>query len=303
MSFAIGLRFYKIEVRQKNSKEPLHVGPEGQPCDLFDFFEKFVEAKSSPTEEKSEPRSWFFERKPTNSIRTIHGYINYGTHGFESKLKDVKTKKEKYSRLSTDLEEIPLYFQIWIPSDSKCAFMCFQSFQGRSCVNFVRSAVGTSFKSKYSDFIMSFSVIVPATALLDEAPVKAITFSRRIKPNDKADAHLFGKQIEEVDFELSIKARRRGAFLSRYNDIKSLLKTDDDGHFIQFDGNEYERVKADVKFGNRRRMIGLFGSGLDAGLVEASEKVKRSKSGHPIFESIANEVDEWFEDINASIKT
>lgn len=303
MPFAIGLRFYKIEIRHKAGKEPLDVGPGGQPCDLFDFFEHFVEQKSDPTEEQSEPRSWFFEKIQTNSIRTIHGYINYGTHGFESKLKDVKTKKEKYSRLSTDLEEIPLYFQIWVPSGSTSAFVCFQSFQGRSCVSFVRNAAGAYFKKNYPDYMMSFSIIVPASALIDDAPVKAVTFSRRVKSNDKADGHLLGKQVEELDFELSIKSRKRGGFFSTYGELKNSFKVDGDGQFILFEGDHYERVKADVKFGNRRRMIGLFGSGLDAGLIEVSDKVKRSKSGHPIFESIANEVDEWLEDINASLKT
>ncbi len=66
---------------------------------------------------------------PEGGIRTSLT-INYGTHGFESRLKDVKTRREKYKRESTDLEEIPLYFQIWSPSSSQYAIIAFQSFQG-----------------------------------------------------------------------------------------------------------------------------------------------------------------------------
>ncbi|MDW9598135.1 hypothetical protein GOA86_07015 [Sinorhizobium meliloti] len=302
MSFAIGLRFYRIAVRKKGQKEPLDIGPGSDPCDLLDYIEDFVARKTEPTDEGDAFRTWFFEPRDTNSIRTVHGYISYGTHGFESKFKDVKTKKPKYQRQSTDLEEIPLYFQFWVPSDAKYALVSFQSFQGRSCVSFVQGAITSDFQKRYPDYLLTFRVLAPSNAVSDVAPVKAVTFLKPKEFSDRADRSWLGKKIEELSYEVTVRARKRGAMIGTFKELEKLLPANGSG-FVEFDGAAYESVRADVKIGKKRRVIGVFGSGGDAGLIDITENVKKDKSGHPTFESLTAEVDSLMETFFDGIKT
>ncbi|WP_063980588.1 hypothetical protein [Bradyrhizobium sp.] len=300
MSFAIGLRFYRIGVRRKADKTQMKVGPGAVPCDLFEFFEHFLKKKTVPTVETSEPRTWFFEEKASNFERMVHGYINYGTHGFESKFKDVKTRKEKYLRKATDLEEIPLYFQLWSPDDTKFALMAFQSFQGRSCVTFVRTSLISEFEKGYPEYSLSFAAVTPAASFLDASPVKTVTFLKPKALKDRADKYLLGAPVDEVEYELTLKAKKRGSSLSTFRDLRKRFV--DQKGYVTFEGQQFESVKADIKVGGKRRTVGVYGSGYDAGLIDVSDQVKRSPSGHPTFESIATEVDDLMEEFYDGIR-
>ncbi|MDR6664281.1 hypothetical protein [Rhizobium sp. 1399] len=301
MSFTIGLRFYRISIRKKGEKTPLEMGAGCTPCDFLDYVSDFVARRIEPTVEVATQRTWFFEPIATPSIRVVHGYINYGTHGFESKFKDVRTRKQKYKREATDLEEIPLYFQMWAPSASKYALMAFQSFQGRSCINYVRSAMIADFANRYPDFQLSFIIVAPSSSFLADAPVKSVTFMKPRVGSDRFD-RVLGKQMDEVDYEVTVRAKRRGGMISSYKDLGKLVGPGDNG-FVFFDGHSYEGVKADVKIGGKRRVVGVYGSGMDAGLIDVSENVKRDGSGHPTLHSIQTEVDSLMEDFYGSIHT
>jgi len=303
MSFSIGLRFYKITIRRKRDEQPLPIGPSCEPVDLYDFLSDFISRKQAPTEEVEELRTWYFEPKPTPSIRTLHGYLHYGTHGFESKLKDNKTKKEKYKRLSTDVEEVPLYYQFWVPSGSDFAIFGFQSFAGRSCINFVRSSITKSFSYQFENHLIAFKAIIPANAGLGDAPVKSIVLRRSSNRADKSDTYRLGRHATNVEIDLTVRARGRNSFLGTYKELKGFLSGEEGSQVVEFDGEEYTSARADVKFGGRRRIVGVFGSGVDAGVIEASDKVKRGPDGHPVFDSIASEVDQLMEDFYAGIKT
>ncbi|MQW00711.1 hypothetical protein GHK46_26350 [Sinorhizobium medicae] len=301
MSFTIGLRFYRISIRKKGGSDALPMGPGCEPCDLIDYANDFVHRKTEPTVVVGASRTWFFEPLPTNSIRVVHGYINYGTHGFESKLKDVKTRRQKYKREATDLEEIPLYFQIWSPSSSDHALIAFQSFQGRSCINNVRLAMIQDFQERFPGFVISFRIIAASGAILGEAPVKALTFIKPKQSSDRFD-RVLGRPTEELEYELTVRSRKRGGMISRYKDLSAIVSQADDG-FVEFDGREFEGVKADVAIGKKRRTVGIFGSGSDAGLIDVSDNIKRDKSGHPTLQSIMGEVDELMEEFYGSVKT
>jgi hypothetical protein len=302
MPFAIGLRFYRISIRKKGNDTNLPIGPGAEPCDLVDYVGDFITRRKEPTVHAEEQRTWFFEPLKTSSIRAHHGYINYGTHGFESKLKDVSTRQEKYHRQSTDLEEIPLYFQFWMPSDSAFGLAAFQSFQGRSCISFVRSAMVRHFNERYPGYVMLFNSIAPSQSMMDDAPVKRVTFYKPKVSNDKADRYLLGRGADEVDYELSVRAKRRGSYLSNYKDLRSRFGGSPTG-VVEFDGHQFESVKADIEFGGRRRTVGVYGPGYDPGLIDVSNEVTREDNGHPSLASIEKQVDELMEVFSDSMKT
>jgi hypothetical protein len=293
MAFTIGLRFYRIHVHKNNDRTPV-LFKNGDDGDPYAFLQKFVDDRMEPTEEIE--RTWFFTPEPS-AIRTIHGIINYGTHGFESKLIDVKTKRKNYQRKSTDLEEIPLYFQFWTPANEKYGFAAFQSFQGRSCIAYIIKAAGDAYSAANKGHRLTFHKLIAndiAGGKLDAAPVKELVLLKKHVPKDKADRYLNGIAVEEVEYEVTMRAKRK-RWLGIFGDFAKMAKDGQKMAVFAMDGVEFDEVKAQVDFGGRRRMIGLYGGGSDAGVIEVSEKVKRGADGHPVFKSIADEVDELME--------
>jgi hypothetical protein len=293
MPFAIGLRFYRIHVHKDKDRTPIKFKA-GEAGDPYDFLNKFVTARTTPTEEVQ--RSWFFSPEPS-ALRTIHGLINYGTHGFESKLIDVKTKKHNYQRKSTDLEEIPLYFQFWLPEEQRYGFAAFQSFQGRSCINYIVRAADEAYSAAFKGYRLAFHKLLAGDLRdggLGDAPVKELRLLKRDVPKDKADRYLNGTSLNEVEYEVTLRAKRRRS-LGVFNDFKKMAAKGQKTAVFTMDGVEFDEVKASVEFAGRRRMVGISGSGTDAGVIEVSDKVKRGSDGHPVFKSIADEVDELME--------
>lgn len=293
MAFAIGLRFYRIHVHRAQDRTPL-IFSAGEDGDPFLFLEKFVADRTTPTEEVE--RTWFFTPEK-GSIRTIHGIVNYGTHGFESKLIDVKTKKQNYKRKATDLEEIPLYFQFWSPAAYKYGFAAFQSFQGRSCISYILKAASDAYASANKGLRLSFRKLLANDirgGSLDASPVKELRLLKRNVPKDKADRYLNGIAADEVEYEVIMRAKRRRS-LGVFSDFRKMAASGQPTAVFAMDGVEFDEVAANVEFAGRRRMIGLFGSNTDAGVIEVSDRVKRGPDGHPEFASLANEVDELME--------
>lgn len=93
MAFSIGLRFYQIRVVRRSDSQEMEIGPGALPVDFLEFANDFVERRQEATIEENIERTWFFNPQSTNSHRTIHGLIGYGTHGFESSIKDVRTRE------------------------------------------------------------------------------------------------------------------------------------------------------------------------------------------------------------------
>ena len=178
--------------------------------------------------------------------------------------------------------------------------MAFQSFQGRSCVTFVQAAMLKDFGELYPDYSISFSVLAPGDSLMDAVPVKSVTFMRPRMANDRADQYWLGKRFDELRYEITVRAQKRGGILTSYKDLKKILPAGQEG-FVEFDGQDFEEVKADVIFGRKRRMVGVFGSGQDAGLIDVSDCVTRDASGHPTFDSIASEANKLMEEFYSGI--
>lgn len=299
MAFTIGLRFYRIYVRRKGSTENVPIGPGQEPCDLLEYIADFVSRKATPTVEEATPRTWFFEARETNTERVVHGYINYGTHGFESTFRDIETGEEKYRREAYDLEEIPLYFQFWVPTDLGNAFVAFQSFQGRSCIDYVRNTLIKDFCQRFPGFDLIVRIITSSAAIRPDAPVKTFTLINPKAAADRFDA-ILKKPAAEVSYEITVRTRKRGGILSTYKDIGKLVSQSDNG-LVEFDGQEFEGAKAEISVGSKRRTVGILGSGSDAGLIDVTENIKRDRSGHPTFDSIVGEVNDIMSDFYLAV--
>lgn len=301
MSFSIGLRVYQITVCKDKDKTPLTFSGDGTVADANKFFSEFVASRGEPSDREDLLRSWFMETRGVASTNSIQGYVKYGTYGFESNMVDRKTKKSNYRRKPGDLEEIPLYFKFWIPEGENFGLAAFQSFQARSCVQIVINSAVDMFSSRHAGFRLIFRKLMPEdvkSSALYSAPVKQFTFVKKTLPQSKEDRYLFDIDPEEVEFEVSIKAKRKkslGTFLS----FKE--KAGESSKLLRFDGMQFDEAKAEILVGNKRRTVGVVGYNSDAGVIELSETVKIGPDGHPTYESIRIETDAIFKDFYSTL--
>lgn len=302
MAFSIGLRVYQVSVHKEKDRTPLTLTGDGAATDAHQFLADFVDSNVDTNDHEELQRSWFFEKRSKASVNSIYGYLRYGTYGFESDLIDRKTKLSNYKRKVGDLEEIPLYFQFWSPAKQDFALAAFQSFQARSCVQMVIGAASAAYAKKFKGYRLAFRKLMPGdvkSSTMYSAPVKQLTLLRKKVPENKEDRYLFDFKPDEVEFEVSFKAKRRHTLGS----LASLLDKSSGNarEVLRFDGIDFDQAKAEVTVGNKRRTVGVVGYSNDAGVIELSESVKFGADGHPLFPSIQHETEEILRDFHKTL--
>lgn len=288
MPFAIGLRVYRISVYDKSDYSTVQLGNK-RAVDLFSIIDNFVTQNSTINEHDSIQRSWFLEEKSREGNAAIKGIINYGTFGFESNLIDRKTKKNNYRRLTTDLEEIPLYFQFWMPKGGDFGFFAAQSFQARSCVTLVTSSFAKYFEDRNSQFGVSFHKLMPEDvkgSKIFSSPVTKITMIKKSLPTDKADIYLDDVDPSEAEYHVTIKARRKKTL---GNLIDFSTKDASSKVAAIHTSIEFDSAKAEISFGGRKRTVGIFGLSSEAGTIDITDSIDRGGDGHPTFLSVDRE--------------
>jgi len=297
MASAIGVRIYRISVhgRRATGDVDLHDGELELPA--TDFITNFVATHNTPVESEELERTFYFEEKEAPSTGSSRGYIHYGTFGYESNIIDPKTKEKKYRRMTTDVEEIPLYYEFWCPSSSKTAFAAFQSFGGKSCIGLVMKKMRDRFEVANPGYLLVFQKVTASNArgtAYFSAPVKRLHLLRRKAPNDLASRYFEGLTPDVVDYEVTISARRKMS-LGALNDLLTSFDELDQGVILE-DGVEFKEAYAEVRFGKKLRRVGVLGENVDAGVIDLTETVLRAPDGHPHFESMRKEVNELLED-------
>lgn len=291
MTSTIGIRVYRVTVNESGKALPLlPLDSKDLNATVQSIIAKFVAQHSSVTQNDAAERSWYFEEKVSSAGRS-KGYLHYGTYGFESKLVDNRTKKENYKRKVHDIEEIPLFYEFWCPPKSTSGLFAFQSFQGRSCISMVMSALRDLFDKKNPRHYFGYSKLSPNdlknNAFL-QAPVKELRLIKRSAPSDIADQYFPNRPPAPVDLEVIISARRKSS-LGRLGELVGKFQGGQDS-LIEHNGVEFPEAFAEVRVGNKTRRVGLYGVNSDAGVIDITHEIKRGSDGHPTFESLEEEV-------------
>lgn len=285
MAKAIGFRAYLLSVTEKRDGKPISFESGRLTAHFAELLSQFVDQNDQPTSHDEMERTWFFERDSKSKELDIFGFVHYGTYGFESNFKNNRTKELNYRRQTDDVEEIPLYFQYWVPAGKKYAFVIFQSFQGRSCVQLVLDAFRDWFEARHDGLTVRAKKLVPNDAngsIYNAAPVKRIRLIKKDTSSDLADAHYRGGQPDSVDVELTVSARRAKS-LGTFKAVASALKSDG---VLTYEGMEFDHAVADIRVGGKLRPVGVFGDQSNAGVIDVTEDVVFGPDGHPTIESL-----------------
>lgn len=289
MATSISVRLYQLTLRLNRKKEYRAFGKGQGQYDLKSFLDDWCRKNSLANTHEDILRSWFLEPRTHQSSNSIHGLIKYGTFGFESRMVDFKSKKENYKRKTTDIEEIPLYYQFWIPDNSVYAYVAIQSFSTRSCISiFLENLRAAVRESGVSENLFVDKYIPTSGARISDASVRTVTMRSAIAPSDAADDYLYGASTEEADYQVVVKAKKKGS-LGR---LRSFLPAKDaETQAILHNGVEFHDVTAQVELGGKTRTVSIIGMSSNAGIIDLNDSVELGLDGHPKFESITSEVD------------
>lgn len=304
MPAAVGLRFYRLVARRLRDRDKDAVDASDLNVPLPTFLSHFVDEHSEDAVANAEKeRSYYLEPLENYGIGSLRGHVHYGTFGFESRIKKQRSKQIAYARKSSDVEEIPLYFDIWCPADENFAIVALQSFGGRSCVHLVLHDMQKRFEGQNSGFRLHANKLLgndsPQTLFAD-APVKKLTLIRHNAHSDRFTSYRPGRPPRPIDIEVSYKAKRGGA-LGVLRDMGGSLTEKENGIII-FEGGEFDEATAEVLVGKRRRPVGLIGPNSETGTIDVSESVTYGSNGHPTFASIRKQSNLIIQDLYKRLK-
>ncbi len=296
MTASIGIRAYQVTVNKKGDRALTRFDSTELRVRVPEFISRFVSKNAAAVQNTELERSWFFDPKEEDGLGGTKGYVQYGTYGFESNLVNNKTKEKNYRRKIDDVEEIPLFYEFWLPGAANFGLIAFQSFQGRSCISIVMAKMREAFEEANPGYRMQYKKLLPSDVrggAYYGAPVKRLRFIRRAAPSDITDRYL-PNGSGGVDFEVSLTARRRrdlGNLASVFESLRS-----ESGGVITHDGVGFNEAVAEVRIGNAIRRVGVFGSNSDAGVIDLTDVVAKGPDGHPTFDSMAEHSDAILKD-------
>lgn len=287
MPTTVGIWIYRFEVYPINGRTKVGIDDSKLAKPPKKVLQEFIKAHGVASTDEDRQRIWYFEKPHLNEGGETNGYIRYGTYGFESNFIDSKTREQKYKRETHHYEDIPLYYQFWFPDKQEYGLMLLQSFGGRSCVSYVRDAFRERFFKANDGFSLRIRKIVPAEVLasaLDEAPVSGFTFVKKVKNGDKFSGY-GGTAPQEIDLELTMKARKAGSF-GPFGVLEGKDLLQHAGSMFLKDDEAFDRVAALVKIGKNTRKISVFGHSGEAGSVDVTGDVSFDENGHPNLDSL-----------------
>ncbi|WP_156649769.1 hypothetical protein [Methylobacterium sp. Leaf89] len=296
MASSIGVRIYTINLHKRSDSSLLSLDSKLAKEPPAQFIFNFIKGHATPTRNDTAERSWYFESKEANEFDN-KGYLHYGTFGFESNFVDTKTKTHNYRRKVTDVEEIPLFYEFWFPENSNTAFVAFQSFQGRSCVGLVLSAIKELFEENNGSIKLIFTKLMPSSirgGMYRDAEIKRLRLVKKNYNSDIASRQLGGDIPETIDYEVTFTARKK-SYLGRLGSLADSMKKNGPG-LMMHEGINFDEAVAEVKVGNKLRRVGVFGRNTDAGVIDLSADIKKGLDGHPTFDSLSGEVDALLQD-------
>lgn len=298
MAHEIKLELYNFQIRERRTENRLNLDNFFGEEDFFAFFQVYIKSFDAQIEvnELKKKSFQFVSNKTTiaSNKRMISGIIESGDYGFESRIVDRKSKRQKYKKEVDDLDIKPFYFLIHAPKGSETGMLVLQRLGGYGINNLFTSHFEQHFKEKNEGLIMDFYPFVSkalANEFIDDGAIKEFILRRYDLPADIADKLGLTNHTESIlSVELKITAKQN-ASLPFNKKVQKFIKNPNAAFFdmkelpkIGFDGQHESSIK--VKLGNNTRTIDLSDTLQIRPYYDINAQVDREASGHPVFDSI-----------------
>lgn len=290
----IGLCVHQLILRRSDNFQNIPLAPTGLGSELNSFLPTFIKENTDTNQLEQTERSW--RLLPQNDVgRGKHGIIRYGTFGYGSDIVSQSDGALKLRRTATDVEEIPLYYQFWIPESGNVGFSVLQSFRDRSCVRLVLSALIKSFNERHENLKLTAKRVMPTDDKAYSSTIaKKLILSKKKVPKDRAEI-LRNLPSDELDVELSITSKGRAGF-GLFTDLQKSIKAAAHGAAFVLDGIEFDEASATVKVGGGYKKVSIIGPSNSAGVIDVTDEVELDEKLHPTFDSVADIATKTIED-------
>ncbi|SEH60735.1 hypothetical protein [Paracoccus alkenifer] len=281
----IGLYVYQLVLSRTDNYQSIPFSNVGIGSELHGFLPQFIAGKQTARQNNIIERSWRLA-PARDSGRAKQGIVHYGTYGFTSSIINPQNNQVLYGRGANDVEEIPLYYQFWVPDAGNYGFAVLQSFRERSCVTQVLGELQRDFNQSYDHVRVTHRKIMPTDDEVYQGyPVKKIMLSRKRVPRDRAEI-LRNLPADEANIELSFSVTRNGRF-GMFRDVAPQIRAARGGAAMVFDGIEFNEASALISIGNTYRKVGIIGPSNTAGVIDITDDVQLGADMHPEFNSIS----------------
>lgn len=301
----ITLSFHAIKLSLNRKETDLSTKIGGNT--ILDFFYNFFENKlphynsAAQTQDISQSQQLFlkagttaFVERTVREPNAISGILRYGSQGIASDLIDLKTTQKKYARQQTDLELIPFFFRVEIPTNGQIGYLILQGIGQNKIFTPVNSSIQREFgnfkKNNNTNAALKIEPIFIGklfiTKYISDGIVKKVAVS---KYENRAD--LFEDNGENCKITTTIEAPSRNPFKKRINDIISQNHDDPNEIKIQIKSllsmsdDMSSEMKIFVDYNGQVRSIDVDDFRKSATNYDITD-IEKSIDGNPVFDRI-----------------
>ncbi|MBF0271093.1 MAG: hypothetical protein HQL98_03305 [Magnetococcales bacterium] len=228
-----------------------------------------------------------------NNGSSLSGILRSGQYGYQSNIVDAESGDLSYVKKKTDADMIPFYWRFFVPNHSYKGILLTQSVGPSGILELIRKIVVERFSSDYPDYKIVINPLAPEDAvkkLLKSGDVARLAFIKHTIPSDHADRLQLGSGERDGVMEVSFKPKDKTIF-HKFARLTEYLNGDRSiGSVFEFEGFEYDDIKAEIQINGRKRVVSLseprkFKVRID---VDEEEELTKGQDGFPTFNSLNN---------------
>ncbi|MGF1981014.1 MAG: hypothetical protein RMY30_036255 [Nostoc sp. CmiSLP01] len=313
---------YTIRIKQKGTSNYLYIGKiSNSGLDFLDIIHEYLInfLPNSPSIISNSPtdRVKKILKVDPNILkinRNISGRFRAGENGYSSTLFNITTDVVSYERVPFDVELIPYYFLMSLPSDYDRGIIIFQRFKNFGVKSLFFQSFNHFFNNKFSnEYTFEMNPLVPADLIRTCIRDRRIAKVRLIKqsfPRDMFDVPpdaIPNDEEFEGTCELVLNASKKGNLLDKFhnrlfNKIEDFLDSNDTsvGSLIEVKNFDYDNIKIEARVGHSMKTIDLSNS-KKIRYYEDISGIDIDTDGHPKFDIIDTRAKAFLSDLSVSI--
>tara|TARA_R100001086_G_scaffold250033_1_gene192794 strand:+ start:13899 stop:14858 length:960 start_codon:yes stop_codon:yes gene_type:complete len=245
-----------------------------------------------------------------NSENSSYGLVEYGTFGSGGMLKDAKTGKFKYTRLTTDTEVKPFYFLVEIRKVHQNfynGFLMIERFGTIGVKKALEAYLKRLVRERDKGVKLSLHPIMPTKLFkkFQQGSLREVRYTLNSLPSNIARHQSISEyEKQSITMELVFKTKKNKEFPSYIlNQAKQALTGGDNTKYVTIPGidkvgiDDYSStsIKMNLNGSNKTFNLGDFNNLRP--YIDINEEVKKDKRNFPIISSINGIATKYLDDL------
>lgn len=229
------------------------------------------------------------------SFSVLYGGVKTGEYGEQSEIVNIETGNVSYNKADDEADVMPFGFALAIPAgEMDNGIIIMQTLGSRGIKRALHKKINSYINNIDNDLRVEITAVLPRAVLnefFEKGVLKSIRFIQYNIPDDEADRFGLNHNIESAQKEVIF--RNPVGFVQNkaleFDEWRRGVRTYDE--VVQIDDFEYDELKMDFKIGKTSKTISLSNIEDLQMTIDISDSVA-TEGGHPVFESLKNEMKE-----------